>query len=67
MDIMVKLMRDIHSHILYNIDDGSKSLEESIELLKELEKSGVEEIILTPHYIEDSKYVANILQKQEKI
>lgn len=63
----MKLMRDIHSHILYNIDDGSKSLEESIELLKELEKSGVEEIILTPHYIEDSKYVANILQKQEKI
>lgn len=63
----MRLMRDIHSHVLYNIDDGSKNIEESIGLLKELEKSGVEEIILTPHYIENSKYVATVSQKQEQI
>ena len=52
-------MKDIHSHILYGIDDGSKSIDESILLLKEMEKNGVEELILTPHYIEDSKYNCN--------
>ena len=31
-------MKDLHSHILYGIDDGSKTIERSIELLKSLEK-----------------------------
>ena len=29
-------MTDIHSHILFNVDDGSKNIEESITLLKKL-------------------------------
>lgn len=49
-------MKDIHNHLLYGIDDGSKSLEESIKLLKEMEKCGVKEIVLTPHYIVGSNY-----------
>ena len=52
-------MKDLHSHLLYGIDDGSKTLEESIQLLKEMEKEGVDECILTPHYIENSKYDCN--------
>ena len=34
-------MLDIHSHILYGIDDGSRTKEESIELLRYLEEQGV--------------------------
>ncbi len=49
-------MVDIHNHLLYGIDDGSKSLEESIDVLKDLEMVGVTDIILTPHYIPDSSY-----------
>ena len=49
-------MKDIHSHILYGIDDGSRSIEESIQLLDRLYDQGVTDIILTPHYIENSKY-----------
>ncbi len=52
-------MRDLHSHLLYGIDDGSRSLEESIELLKKLEKEGIDSILLTPHYIENSKFSCN--------
>ena len=48
-------MTDIHNHLLYGIDDGSKSIEESIEVLKEMKKCGFDNIILTPHYIKDSK------------
>ena len=47
-------MRDMHSHIMYGVDDGSRSLEESIELLNEQEKKGITDIILTPHYIENT-------------
>ena len=43
-------MIDIHNHSLFGVDDGSKSLEESAELLKEAYLQGVDTIILTPHY-----------------
>lgn len=60
-------MLDIHSHILYGIDDGSRTKEESIELLRYLEEQGVEKIIVTPHYIENTKYEATISKKQKLI
>ena len=46
-------MIDIHSHILNNVDDGSDSLSNSIDILKKAEDAGFTDIILTPHYIED--------------
>ena len=58
------MIKDLHSHILYGIDDGSKTIEESIVLLKEMEKTGTKELILTPHYIENSKYNANNRSKE---
>ena len=56
-------MKDMHSHILYGIDDGCEDLEESIRLLKEMKESGINEVIFTPHYIEDSKYDCNNKKK----
>ncbi len=52
-------MKDIHSHLLYEMDDGSSSIEESIYIIKQLVEIGYTDLILTPHYIEDSKYNAN--------
>ena len=43
-------MIDIHSHILPNIDDGSKSIEQSLNQLKRAEEGGVSEIYLSSHY-----------------
>ena len=45
-------MIDFHSHILPNIDDGSKNMEETIELLEEAQKAGFTKIISTSHYME---------------
>lgn len=56
-------MKDLHSHILFGIDDGSETIEESIELLKEAKRQGIDEIILTPHYIENSQYNCNNANK----
>ena len=40
---------DIHSHLLPGIDDGSKSLEETETLLRQLKVIGFEKCITTPH------------------
>ena len=56
---------DIHCHVLYGIDDGSKSLEESIEILNQYKEMGYKEIVVTPHYIENSKYIANNKEKEK--
>ena len=42
-------MIDIHSHILPEQDDGSKSLEESVEMLVMARASGTTDIVATPH------------------
>lgn len=44
-------MIDIHTHIIPNIDDGSRSVEETFKLINEAEEAGFTDIILTPHYI----------------
>lgn len=49
-------MIDIHSHLLYGIDDGSKSIEESVSIIKHMGEIGYTDIIITPHYIRDSHY-----------
>ncbi len=43
-------MVDIHTHIMPFIDDGSDSLEKSIEMLKNEYALGVTDVFLTPHY-----------------
>ena len=57
-------MNDIHCHLLFSVDDGSKSIDESVDILKDLEDYGVNDIILTPHYISKSNYSST---KEENI
>lgn len=45
-------MIDFHSHILPGIDDGSRSIEQTIRMLKEAKEAGFTKIISTSHYIE---------------
>lgn len=41
---------DIHSHLLPGVDDGSPSMEDSMQLVRDQIEDGVTEMILTPHY-----------------
>ena len=43
-------MVDIHNHVLPNIDDGSKSLEMSINMLKHAYEQGVTDVVNTVHF-----------------
>lgn len=44
---------DCHSHILYGVDDGVRTLQESLEALSIVESAGVSELWCTPHVMED--------------
>lgn len=44
-------MIDIHSHAIPNIDDGSSSVSETFNMIKEAEKVGFTNICLTPHFL----------------
>lgn len=59
-------MIDFHSHILPNVDDGSRSVEETFKLINEAEKVGFDTIISTSHYIE-GYYESNVDQRSQLV
>ncbi|WGS66041.1 CpsB/CapC family capsule biosynthesis tyrosine phosphatase [Marinitoga aeolica] len=40
---------DIHNHILFGVDDGLKTIEESIETLENYKKNNITTVFFTPH------------------
>jgi protein-tyrosine phosphatase len=44
-------MIDLHSHLLPAVDDGSRSVEQSVGVLAEMASLGVTDICLTPHLL----------------
>lgn len=58
-------MVDFHSHILPKIDDGSRSVQESLELLKMLSEQGVETVVATPHFFADRESVDDFLLRRQ--
>ena len=58
----------MHAHIIYGVDDGAQSIEESIHLIKMAYQQGVKKIIATPHSystigVEIMKKRLSVLQK----
>ena len=62
-------MIDMHSHIINGIDDGSKSIEMTINMLKKAELSGTTDIIATPHFMRGRFEVEynEVLKKVEEL
>jgi tyrosine-protein phosphatase YwqE len=44
---------DMHSHLLPGLDDGLKTMEETVAYVKELHKLGYQKLICTPHILSD--------------
>jgi len=55
------MMIDIHSHILPNVDDGAKSVEDALKMLRIAAQDGVTHQVLTPH-IQTNRFDNNITQ-----
>lgn len=64
-------MIDIHSHILFGVDDGAKNIEESITLLRQAEKLGITDIVCSSHYYmgryENKEYNKNFENLKDEI
>lgn len=57
-------MIDFHSHIIPEIDDGSRSIEETMLLIEEAHKAGFTKIISTSHYVPDQYEFDEASRKQ---
>lgn len=45
---------DMHSHFIPGIDDGAKTMEESVALISEFAKLGYKKVVTTPHIMSDA-------------
>ncbi len=57
-------MTDWHSHILPGVDDGSKSVEESLALLEMLKAQGMDNVAATPHFYADRQSLDSFLENR---
>ncbi len=48
-----QLKTDMHSHVLPGLDDGSESVEQSLEMIAKLMELGYQKLIMTPHIMGD--------------
>ncbi len=51
-------MIDIHSHILSGLDDGAKSMDETLAMIGQLHAAGFKTLIGTPHVMEGKQYLS---------
>ena len=65
MDIIMNNFVDLHNHSLPFVDDGASSLEEAIADIRYLREKGISDIVLTSHYILNTKYSSTVIQRQE--
>ena len=57
--------RDVHAHLIPNIDDGPKTMEEAIKLIKGLQKIGYHTLTATPHVY--SQFYPNSMETIERV
>lgn len=60
-------MIDFHTHILHRMDDGSSSVEMSVQMLESIYKSGTDAVVLSSHYYpRDEKKLDEFLEKRDR-
>ena len=57
---------DMHSHILPEMDDGSKSVEMSLEIIEKLRAQNVKNICFTPHYYTNEESMQSFLKRRKE-
>lgn len=59
-------MIDFHTHILPGIDDGSTCVKESVSMLREEKRLGINAIVATPHFYANRNDISTFLKKRER-
>lgn len=55
---------DWHCHLLPDVDDGVRTMEESLQILSSYEHYGIKEVWLTPHIMEDMPNSTSFLRSR---
>lgn len=58
-------MTDIHTHILFGIDDGAKDIDTSLKMLKSELSDGVDTVVLSPHFNPSRTNTAHFLSVRD--
>lgn len=61
----MKQLTDFHSHILPRVDDGSQSVEQSLEMLRRSAAQGIRRMVATPHFYAHHDTPERFLQRRE--
>ncbi len=64
--VRTQVMVDFHTHILPQMDDGSRSVEESIQMLCMLQQQEVKWVAATPHYYAEDEAPNKFLERRKK-
>ena len=59
-------MVDFHTHILPAVDDGSKHIEQSLQMLECQQAQGVRRVVLTPHFYPDIDRLDAFLERRQQ-
>ncbi|WP_026496102.1 CpsB/CapC family capsule biosynthesis tyrosine phosphatase [Butyrivibrio sp. WCD3002] len=59
-------MIDFHTHILPGIDDGSRNLDMTKELIQRERQQGIDKIVFTPHFYAQNENAQHFLEKRDK-
>ncbi len=60
-------MVDIHSHILFDIDDGAETLQDSVEMCIDAYKNGYKAVVATPHFNDYSNIDGFVRERNSKV
>lgn len=58
-------MLDIHTHMLPGMDDGSRSVEQSLAMLSLEAEQGVDTVVMTPHFLADREAPRQFLLRRQ--
>ena len=58
------MLTDWHSHVLPAMDDGAKTVEDSLAMLSMLSAQGIERVCATPHFYANSDSVGSFLDRR---
>lgn len=59
-------MIDFHTHILPNMDDGSDSVETSLQMLEEASKQGFDTVIASSHFYPNVEDIDSFIKRRDK-
>lgn len=60
-------MIDMHNHILYGVDDGAQTIDDSLAMIYKAAELGFDTLVLTPHYMVYKNFTSPVEKNRERL